>query len=190
MKYTDKQLLDAVKSLPTFKSIPFGPWVIGVRSNADAYNEFDDKFYLFFGEKFAAKATGTTNPGSYSLHNFNQYGASGSAVVVANEWYYDVWAKGMHKGRIEGLIQIGKFKIIRDKNKNNKSGDAGSVSIESGIGINMHPASYNLDLRINRLKIDAWSAGCQVLNVNSEFKEFMKNIPFDKRVSYCLLKEF
>ena len=190
MKYTDKQLLNRVKIMNGYKYIPPTPWIIGVRSKADAYNQFDDKFYLFKGETFIAKATGTTNPGAYSLHHFKDYGASGSAVVVSDEWYYDVWTMGMHKAKVKALIQIGSFKIQRDNNLNNKSGDAGKIQIESGIGINFHPASYNLEQNTVREKIDAWSAGCQVVNSNEEFKTFMANIPKNKKISYCLLKEF
>jgi hypothetical protein len=48
--YTDKQLLDKVKSLSTFTHIPESLWVLGVRSTADMPDEFDDKFYIFRGE--------------------------------------------------------------------------------------------------------------------------------------------
>ena len=63
-KYTDLELLEKVKSLPNFKKIPKQRWILGVRSNEDDYNTFDDKFYEFENEKFIRVLTGTTNAGS------------------------------------------------------------------------------------------------------------------------------
>ena len=62
-KYTDKQLLERVKSLESFKGYPEGRWIIGVRSEEDLPNKFDDKFYTYEGTKFIDVVTGTTNPG-------------------------------------------------------------------------------------------------------------------------------
>ena len=42
--YTDKQLLDRVKLMINYKDIPSGYWILGVRSNEDQANVFDDKF--------------------------------------------------------------------------------------------------------------------------------------------------
>ena len=49
--YNDKELLNKVKSLSSFKSVPQGYWILGVRSNEDAPNKYDDKFYIFNGKK-------------------------------------------------------------------------------------------------------------------------------------------
>ena len=68
--YTDKELLDRVKSLKTYKTLPSNRWILGVRSKADIPNEFDDKFYIFEGEKFIDVLTGTTHPGLTILKNF------------------------------------------------------------------------------------------------------------------------
>jgi hypothetical protein len=45
--YTDKQLLDKVMSLDTFKTLPPHLWLLFIRSNEDANNVFDDKCYVF-----------------------------------------------------------------------------------------------------------------------------------------------
>ena len=50
--YTDKQLLDKVKSLDTFKGLPAGYWILGIRSNEDVFDTFDDKFYLYYNNVF------------------------------------------------------------------------------------------------------------------------------------------
>ena len=61
--YTDKQILDRVKSLPSFQFIPSDYWLCGIRSTEDKSDNYDDKFYLFKGEKFIMVTSGTTNPG-------------------------------------------------------------------------------------------------------------------------------
>jgi len=48
--YTDKELLQRVKELDSFKDIPSGYWLLGVRSSEDEPNRFDDKIYLFKGK--------------------------------------------------------------------------------------------------------------------------------------------
>ena len=103
--YTDKQLLDKVKSLPSFKQIPKDYWILGVQSNEDKFNEFDDKFYLFNGEKFVMVTTGTTNAGLTGLKNYNTYNPEGCAVIKTNEWYYSLWSTGLHRGKMRALRQ-------------------------------------------------------------------------------------
>jgi len=49
--YSDAQLIARVKALPSFKKIPAGRWIIGIRSNEDYTDKFDDKFYEFEAEK-------------------------------------------------------------------------------------------------------------------------------------------
>ncbi len=45
--YTDSQLLNKVKSLPSFKQFPNDFWILGVQSQEDTFNVFDDTFYIF-----------------------------------------------------------------------------------------------------------------------------------------------
>jgi hypothetical protein len=48
-------------------NVPFlmlGYCGISLKSDEDAYDRFDDKFYLFKGEDFIMVTTGTTNAGS------------------------------------------------------------------------------------------------------------------------------
>ena len=96
--YSDKQLINKVKSLPSYKSIPKGYWILGVRSKADTYDVYDDKFYIYKGEQFIAVLTGTTNTGGYGLKNFAKWDNRGVAHIKGNEWYYDVWTRGKHYG--------------------------------------------------------------------------------------------
>jgi len=102
-KYTDKQLLDKVKSLDTFESIPSNYWALFVRSNEDAANLFDDKCYIFNGSKFVTVTTCTTNKGH-----------KGTGVVEANVWNYDGYKLGLHRGKTPAGIQVKGFPYRRD----------------------------------------------------------------------------
>ena len=82
--YTTDQLLDRVEELKSFKTIPVGYWILGVRSNEDAPNKYDDKFYLFNGEQFVKVVTGTTNPGTPILQGgFLKYNKEKIIVEVS-----------------------------------------------------------------------------------------------------------
>lgn len=191
--YTDKELLLKVKSLPSFKIIPKDFWLLGVRSNEDEPNMFDDKFYLFYGEKFILVTSGTTNPGINGLMNFIEYNSKGCAVIKANEWYYNLWRNGLHKGKMKALVQVSDILFYRDNNKNNKSEEIG-VLYKGNIGINFHTCTYNLTpnfLKKFWLKIiGAWSLGCQVSNVGKDYELIIKNVSKQTLVSYCLIDEF
>lgn len=198
--YTDKELLDRVKSLDTFKYIPKGRWILGVRSNEDTYNVYDDKFYEFEGEEFIRVVTGTTNAGANVLAGgYLKYSKKGVAVLKADEWYYGVWSYGMHRGKIPALLQIGRrVKVYRDGNKNRKVEEIGNY--ESGwFGINYHTNTYNFslaNLKVVQWLIGNWSAGCQVVNNRMAYLEqmhhFKELLESGKQimVTYCLINEF
>src|SRR5258705_5755507 len=187
--YTDKQLLDKVKSLPTFKSIPPNYWILGVRSREDAPDQFDDKFYLYFGEKFIMMTTGTTNPGvPLLMGGYKAYNNVGAAVLKSDMWYYYMWKFGYHNGKVKALRQYSPCSVFRDGDMDNKSEEIG-VSITGMYGINFHCATYKLAGLI-RTKIGAWSAGCQVINDDKKYDEIIEKVKAQDIVSYCLLKEF
>jgi hypothetical protein len=199
-KYTSDQLLKRVKSLPSFKEIPKDRWIIGVRSNEDASDTYDDKFYEFEGEEFIRVVTGTTNPGKPVLiGGFKKYNKRGGAVVVADHWYYRLWTFGLHRGKMRALIQLGAQVLInRDGNLNLKSEDQGNH--EWGwFGINYHSNTYDwsiASLKIVRWIIGDWSAGCQVINDRIGYKDQMDYYEKAKKegkqmyVTYVLLDEF
>jgi len=189
--YTDKQLLDAVKALKSFKGIPVGYWILGVRSNEDAPNKYDDKFYLFFGEKFIKMVIGTTNPGTPVLQGgFLKYNKVGAAVVKANECYYNVWAYGLHQGKMPALRQVGPFIIFRDGDKDGKSEEIGSPIVGSGYGINFHTCNYDLTSKVIGENIGTWSAGCQVVSNVEQYNMIINLIKNQHRITYVLLDEF
>jgi hypothetical protein len=199
-KYNDKQLLDKVKSLCSFTGIPKGRWILGVRSQEDTPNYFDDKFYEFHGEKFIRVVSGTTNPGASILKGgYKRYNTIGAAVVKADEWYYNVWKFGMHKGKMPALLQTGaKIAVYRDGDLDGKSEELGTA-VYGWYGINYHTNTYDFSLRslkMTQQQIDGWSAGCQVVNEREAYIEQMSwyqgmaKSKLQETVSYCLINEF
>jgi len=189
--YTDNQLLNRVKLLPSFKGFPKDFWILGVRSNEDAPNKFDDKFYLFRGEQFVEVTSGTTNPGLTILAGgFKEYNKAGAAVVKADEWYHGLWRSGKHRGKMDALLQIGsKIKFYRDGDFDGKSEELGML-MEGFIGINFHANTYNFKSQVKKEDINDWSAGCQVINDNAKYLKFIELCRPQKDVTYCLIKEF
>lgn len=198
-EYTDAQLLERVRQLPSFKRIPKERWICGVRSKADLPGKFDDKFYDFDGETCIGVLIGTTHPGLTILRSFEKYSKLGAAVLKADEWYYDVWKFGKHKGKIPALLQLGaKFKFYRDGDRDAKAEEIGKV-YEDFIGANYHTNTYDLSESNQDIALDdigAWSAGCQVPRDRDKYVEQMKY--FEKAakngtqalVTYCLINEF
>ena len=189
--YTNNQLLNRVKGLPLFKGYPKGFWIIGVRSNEDEPNHFDDKFYLFRGEEFIMVTSGTTNPGATILKGgYKHYNPLGAAVVKADEIYYDVWKFGKHKGKTDAFLQTGsKIKVYRDGDNDGKSEELGLL-MEGFYGINFHPNTHDLTREFSGEMINDWSAGCQVCNNIPQYKKIIELTKAGKTLSYCLLNEF
>ena len=189
--YTDKQLLDRVKQLDTYKTIPNGYWILGVRSNEDTADTFDDKFYLFYGEKFVLVTSGTTNPGKGTLLQFEKVNKKGAAIIKSDNWYYGVWKYGSHRRRVEALLQLGApVEVFRDTNKDLKSDETGKID-KGWFGINFHSNTYNLETQTPiKNKIGWWSAGCQVVNNISKYKQIIRLTKTQPSVTYCLITEF
>lgn len=186
--YTDKQLLDRVKSLPSFTTIPKGYWILGVQSEEDTYNVPDDKFYLFKGEKFIMVTTGTTNSGAYGMKYFKKWNWQGVFVVKTDEWYHELWGEGLHKGKMKALVQINPIKGYRDGDKDKRIEETGKL-IYGIFGINFHTMSYRYKLFI-KLLIGKWGVGCQVCNDGSAYYRILNYVRGQHKVTYCLLKEF
>lgn len=194
-KYTDKQLLNRAKSLPSFKGFPRGHYIIGVQSEEDTFNVFDDKFYLFNGtgdnvsdQKFIMVTSGTTNAGKNAMMTYEKYNPDGFAVTKTNEWYYGVWKYGLHRGKMPALRQIRPFLISRDGDKDTKVEEGKSLPVMCGI--NFHANTYNLETTEIRQIINGWSAGCQVVNNIPKYNRIIELTKTQKDVTYCLLKEF
>lgn len=187
--YTDKELLDKVKSLDSFTAIPSDYWLLGVQSDEDKFNTFDDKFYLYKGEEFILTCSGTTNAGKAAMLGYEKYNKLGVAVIKTNEWYYDLWKYGMHRGKMKALRQVSSIKHYRDDNKNTLIEEIGEV-YDKIIYCNFHTNSYNRWTKIIRSVIGGWSACCQVVNDPIKYYKIINLVKKQNRVSYVLLKEF
>lgn len=186
--YTDKELLSKVKSLDSFKNIPNGYWVLGVQSKEDSFNVFDDKLYIFEGERFIMVAKATTNAGSV-LKQLSPYNKKGTAIIKTNEWYYNLWANGLHKGRMEALVQVSDILFYRDNDTNGKADEKGEL-YKGIIGINLHTVSYTKKNNFIAKYIGNWSVGCTVVPDVSKYYAMLSLFKRQKRITYCLIKEF
>jgi hypothetical protein len=193
-KYTDKELLNRVKELKSFDNYPEGYWILAVRSKADKPNKFDDKFYIYKGEKFITVTTGTTNAGLTILKGgFKKYNKFGAAILKSDEWYYNVYKYGLHRGKMEALRQRSSkpFKYFRDGNMNDKAEELGKMH-EGVIYANFHGSTYNKGYLLERDKINGWSAGCCVCNINAQYESIIRLFRMSKQryFTMCLIKEF
>jgi hypothetical protein len=186
--YNDKQLLDRVKSLKSFKGFPKGYWILGVQSQNDAFNVFDDKFYLFLNDKFVMVTSGTTNAGKNGLLKYESQNPEGCAVIKTNEWYYDVWKFGLHRGKMEALKQSKPFLISRDGDRDEHVEENNSIPVICGI--NFHANTYDMTSTEIKQLIGGWSLGCQVVNNVPKYKMIIDFVKTQKIVTYCLIKEF
>jgi len=187
--YSDRELLAKVKKLDSFYGFPQEYWLLGIQSNEDTYNKFDDKFYLFYGEKFVMVAPGTTNAGATGLMNYTKYSKLGVLVVKTDEWYYGLWKHGLHRDKKAALKQVRTIKYFRDKNKNIKAEQIGKLY--KGIrGINFHTVSYVKKNSFIKRLIGGWSVGCQVINNVEKYYTILSLVKNQSSVTYCLLKEF
>lgn len=187
-QYTALQIAERFKQLGYIW--PKGIHLVGTRSKADEYNKFDDYFYILDCTTPIVKVTissCTTNPGGSWLKE--KMNPKGCAVLKPGQ-YIDTWILGKHKGVYEALVQAKPVPVYRDKNKDNKSDQSGSLDIGM-FGINIHRANEKL---ISQL-IDLWSAGCQVLNEPMKYAKLISTVHEanqrgQKFFTYTLLQEW
>ena len=194
--YTDKELLDRVKSLPGYLGIPNGRWFINVGSIEDTPNVYDDKSYVFEGEKFIEVMTCTVNPGTEALKGgYKRYNQVGAAVIKMNQWCYDCFGYGLHNGRMPALRQIGKIWYHRDGDGDDKSEELGAAEF-ANYNTNYHSNTYKYFNSVVRWLIGPWSYGCVV---NNSRLKYIKNIKWFKAAKYsgkqrkvtmCFIREF
>lgn len=189
--YTDKQLLEKVESIGgKIPNIGEKYLIIGVQSQEDAYNVFDDKFYVFDGKAFKMTSTGTTNAGSTALKTFDKYELDGAAVWKTNMWYKDLYIPGMHKGKMKALRQNEPIYYYRDSDKDDKAEEQGKLHYGI-IYANMHGVDYDPFSNKIGTNIGGWSFACQVWNRMSDYGQMIKATwGRNKPVDYALLKEW
>jgi hypothetical protein len=175
--YTDKEILDKVETLDTFKGWKKGKYDIWIRSNEDEFDKFDDKVYSFEvlveneRPKFVMVCTGTTNAGSQGLLNFEKNNSLGCAILMTNTIVYKSHTFGYHKGDTDHPAYIQSFKVgfpyTRDNDKDKQAENYGKV-YTNRIGANCHRAGAKSVL------IGGWSVACLVRNILDEYNKWLK----------------
>lgn len=188
--FTDQELLERVRSIGGIVPNVGKYLVIGVQSQEDAFDFFDDKFYVFDGHVFKMVSTGTTNPGSTALKHFDDYKLPGAAVWKTNMFYQDLYIPGLHKGKMKALRQNKPIYFYRDSDRDDRAEEQGRLYHEI-IYANMHGVSYDPFTNKIGTNIGGWSFGCQVWNNMTDYRNMInatwsRNIPVD----YALLKEW
>lgn len=167
--YTLTQIQEACRKLgySFFEKGDYNLNIIGIRnlSTNKIDNLFDDTLFLAYkveGRFNTLQFPMTTQPGAYYMQNLmNKLGA---AILVPGQ--YRSYEIGLHQGKYEALVQRGKLKIYRDKDRDLEY-DYENISDSIADGINIHKAGRA------STKIDNWSAGCQVLAYSADFDVLM-----------------
>ncbi len=193
--YTDKELLDRVEAIGGEIPNKGKYLIIGVQSVEDAFNRFDDKFYVFDGPTFKQVSTGTTNAGKTALQFYDNYKLPGAAVWKTDQWYQDLYKRGYHKasrkgGGMRALRQQKPIYFYRDADKDQLTEEIGTLYHQI-IYANMHGVSYNPYSTVTKDFIGGWSFGCQVWNRMGDYRQMVNAVwQRNQPVDYALLKEF
>ena len=148
--------------------------IVGIRNSEtgdEVTNKFDDKITISYkvdGEwKFHCYDC-TTDPGRYWVENIMRK----EGVAALKEGQYRRSHKiRLHAGKYPALGQQNPVTVYRDANKDGCY-DLSDDNTQTGLyGINIHRATAREGKRST--KVDKWSAGCQVIAANKDWKEFM-----------------
>jgi hypothetical protein len=185
-----KQVLEK-KGYAFFTNGVYNLNIIGIRNPNLVANSFDDTMvviYKFGGEWITKVYPITTDAGTYWLKN--PLSNKGTAILVPNQ-YRGVYSIDLHNNKYYALCQRnGKVEVYRDNDKDVIL-DMDSAKIEKGMfGINIHRSNPFSE----SLKVDKFSAGCQVFKRVKDFNEFMEICQKSKALwgnsfSYTLIKE-
>jgi len=176
--YTREQIETAVKAkgYKWFAADNYDVNIVGVRNaetEGKVTNRFDDCVTISYKDEngkwnfhcFDA----TTDPGSHWEKNL----LNKDGVAILKEGQYRGSHKiGLHQGKYEALRQQKPLKVYRDNDKDGVY-DFIEENVHEGIyGINIHRATSREGGK--SVQVDKWSAGCQVIAANNDFKLFME----------------
>ena len=144
--------------------------IIGIRTPDDDANTFNDRICLVYKDEqgwVTRTWPCTTDPGTYwREHPMN---VNGTAILVPGQ-YRSAYKIGLHRGSYEALVQRGsgdKVKVFRDSNMDDILDMEPEDIAEGRYGINIHKAGAA------STAVNKWSAGCQVLSNEADFRDFM-----------------
>ena len=142
--------------------------IVGVRTSDPAPNTFNDwitVFYVLQGRWVFFAFPATTDPGLFYLEN--PLNIEGTAILVPGQ-YKGAFKIGIHKG-YPALKQAAPLKVYRDSNRDAVLDWHGEYG-EGIYGIDLHRASRDHA----SLRVDKWSAGCQVIQDPIHFSFLMQ----------------
>jgi len=176
-KPTRQQIETAVKAKghKWFENGDYNLNIVGVR-NGETGNEVTNKFddfvtlsYKVNGEWNYHCFDATTDPGKHWVENIMR--EEGVAILKENQ-YRGSHKIGLHQGKYEALRQQKPVQVYRDNDLDGNY-DLLEENIQEGIfGINIHRATKYEGRKSTQ--IDKWSAGCQVIAANDDFRLFME----------------
>ena len=178
MKCPTREQIEAAVKAKGYKWFENGDYnlnIVGVR-NAETLNEVTNKFddhltlsYKVDGEWNYHCFDATTDPGKHWVDNI--LNEAGVAILKENQ-YRGSHKIGLHQGKYEALRQQKPVQVYRDNNLDNCY-DLDESTLQEGIfGINIHRATKWEGKKSTQ--IDKWSAGCQVIAANDDFRLFME----------------
>jgi len=174
---TRQQIETAIKNkgYKWFENGDYNLNIVGVR-NGETGNEVTNKFDDFLTLSYKVNEEwnyhcfdATTDPGKHWVENV--LSEKGVAILKENQ-YRGSHKIGLHQGKYEALRQQKPVQVYRDNDLDGNY-DLLEENIEEGIfGINIHRATKYEGRKSTQ--IDKWSAGCQVIAANDDFRLFME----------------
>lgn len=176
--YTREQIKNAVKAkgYKWFTGENYDVNIVGVRNAATGgvvTNKFDDCMTVSYKDEdgnwnFHCFEC-TTDPGKHWVENL--LNKDGVAVLKEGQYRGSHMIR-KHRGVYDALCQKAPLKVYRDGDKDNVY-DLLEENVKEGIyGINIHRATAREGGK--SVQVDKWSAGCQVIASNDDFKLFME----------------
>ena len=179
MSFTREQIEKAVKSkgyvwFEDANDKGYDVNIVGIRNSEtgdEVTNKFDDKITISYkvdGEWKFHIYDCTTDPGKYWVENIMRK----EGVAALKEGQYRGSHKiRLHAGKYPALGQCGPVTVYRDANKDGCY-DLSDDNTQTGLyGINIHRATAREGKKSRQ--VDKWSAGCQVIAANEDWKEFL-----------------
>ena len=178
MKCPTRQQIESTVKAKGYKWFENGDYnlnIVGVR-NGETGNEVTNKFDDFVTLSYKVNEEwnyhcfdATTDPGKHWVENIMR--EEGVAILKENQ-YRGSHKIGLHQGKYEALRQQKPVQVYRDNDLDGNY-DLLEENIQEGIfGINIHRATKWEGKKSTQ--IDKWSAGCQVIAANDDFRLFME----------------
>ena len=204
IKVTKEQIEQTVKQMTDYAWFEKGDYnlnIVGIRnseSGTKVTNKFDDKITLSYKTGTDKNGKGgtwhfhcydcTTDPGTHWVENIMR--KDGVAILKPGQ-YKGSHIIRKHQGRYEALGQDRPVSVYRDDNRDQWY-NLYEESVQTGLfGINIHRATKYANKKSTQ--VDKWSAGCQVIAANNDWREFMSicrkaRNTWGNRFTYTLLE--